>query len=185
MNRKKRVFEYDNLHVAWLSCLFAVVSKVRKEGLMSIENDVEEPSHEDSVFARFPQVNRQPYLEFATDVLRMMVAGNLCAAEMQVYAECAIEGLRQAGAEHFRERVDESLLKTIWMTLWASMNGYAPQTAIEIGRQAVPVKYKPSFVELERVSKEVRCSYQKDVQSEGKKESGLDGAVERFIASLG
>lgn len=173
---------YANAHVAWLVCLFAVTHKVRREGLMSIEGDIESPEHPASVFHRFPQVQEQPYLEFATDVLRMMVCGNINAAELQVYADHAIAGLI-AGSSMFSGKVDESLLRTIWLTLWATMSGYAPQMAVEFGRQAVPVKLKPKFVELEELHKEMYRAA-RDTKRQPR-EGNLDEAAERFIASLG
>jgi flagellar motor component MotA len=70
------------------------------------------------------------YLEFATDYLRMVVSGNLNASELQVYADHAIAGFVEAGA-------DARLLKTISLTLWASCSGYSPPSTCEFGRQAI------------------------------------------------
>jgi flagellar motor component MotA len=168
-------------HLAWLACLYAAGQKIRREGLMSIECDVEMPEHAESIFQRFPQTLEQPYLEFATDVLRMMVGGNLNADEMKVYAEHYIGGLLAKGG-FFPSAVDESLLRTIWLTLWALMCGYAPQVASEFGRQAVPLKLKPKFVELEDQLKKIRAvSLQ---QGKPFRQGGLDAAADSFVASL-
>jgi flagellar motor component MotA len=168
---------YANAHLAWLVCLSAVTHKVRRDGLLSIEGDVECPEHPNSVFYLYPQVQEQPYLEFATDVLRMMVSGNLSVTDLQVYADYAI-----AGNCLFSDQVDESLLRTIWLTLWAALSGYTPQMAAEFGRQAVPVNLKPSFFELDDLLRETQVKRENNRQ---KRDDGLDGAVDRFIASLG
>ena len=140
---------HRNTHIAWLICLYRVLQKARKEGLIAIESDVEEPQAS-LLFQRFPQVHAGPYLEFATDVLRLMVGGNLNAHEMITYADHYIAGLtaprRRTGLWH---KPDASLLRAIWQMIWACMCGYNPATAVEFGRQAIPVRFKPGFLELE------------------------------------
>ena len=172
---------FADAHVAWLVCLYAVFSKIRREGLMSIEWHVESPEEEHSLFRSFPQTLEQPYLEFATDVLRMMVGGNLNADELKVYADHYIANLMtNDGASS--GGVNESLLRTIWLSLWAATSGYAPQIAVEFGRQAVPTKLKPSFIELENLLREARTLARQ--HSSKRREGSLDAAVDSFVASL-
>ncbi|MCL2589612.1 MAG: flagellar motor stator protein MotA, partial [Betaproteobacteria bacterium] len=69
------------LYVDLLSLLFELLTKVRKEGLMSIENDVEAPGSS-PIFAKYPKVASDHHMvEFMCDYLRMMVGGNLNAFE--------------------------------------------------------------------------------------------------------
>ena len=136
-------YEFPTPTTAWLVCLFFVLSKTRREGLQSIEGDLDALKTEESLFRNFPQTMQAPYLEFATDVLRMAVAGNMNTEDLSVYAEHAIAGHAVAGG------ADLQILKTIWLTLWASLSGYAPHHAVEFGRQAVPVAIKPTHAELE------------------------------------
>ena len=165
---------YRNAHIAWLACLGALLRKVRSEGLMSIESEIETPEAENTLFRLFPQVLEAPYLEFATDILRMMVGGTLEADELQVYVDHYIAGLTA------KRGVDESLLRAIWLTLWASMKGYAPQVACEFGRQAIPLEHKPSFAELEQVLRDSRDAW----RQRGNGEVDLDAAIADFMASL-
>jgi hypothetical protein len=66
-----------------MAMLYDVLTKARKEGLMSIENDVDEPA-ESPLFNRYPELNADHHLmEFVTDYLRMMVSGNLNALEIE------------------------------------------------------------------------------------------------------
>jgi chemotaxis protein MotA len=66
-----------------MAMLYDVLTKARKEGLMSIENDVDEPG-ESPLFNRYPELNADHHLmEFVTDYLRMMVSGNLNALEIE------------------------------------------------------------------------------------------------------
>jgi chemotaxis protein MotA len=79
------------LYVDLLAMLFEVLAKVRKEGLMSIENDVENP-HESPIFGKYPALSHDHHvMEFITDYLRMMVGGNLNALEIENLMDVEIE----------------------------------------------------------------------------------------------
>ncbi len=74
-----------------LALLYELLSKVRKEGLMSIEGDVEEP-HESPIFAKYPKVTADHHvIEFMTDYLRIMVSGNLNAMEIENLIDIEID----------------------------------------------------------------------------------------------
>jgi chemotaxis protein MotA len=74
-----------------MAMLYDVLTKARKEGLMSIENDVDEPG-ESPIFNRYPELNADHHLmEFVTDYLRMMVSGNLNALEIENLMDNEIE----------------------------------------------------------------------------------------------
>ena len=78
-------------YVDLLAMLFEVLAKVRKEGLMSIENDVENP-HESPIFSKYPSISHDHHvMEFITDYLRMMVGGNLNALEIENLMDMEIE----------------------------------------------------------------------------------------------
>ena len=79
------------LYVDLLAMLFEVLAKVRKEGLMSIENDVENP-HDSPIFGKYPTISHDHHvMEFITDYLRMMVGGNLNALEIENLMDIEIE----------------------------------------------------------------------------------------------
>ncbi|MFZ2301998.1 MAG: flagellar motor stator protein MotA [Gallionella sp.] len=74
-----------------LALLYELLSKVRKEGLMSIEGDVEEP-HESPIFSKYPKVASDHHIiEFMTDYLRIMVSGNLNAMEIENLMDVEID----------------------------------------------------------------------------------------------
>jgi chemotaxis protein MotA len=192
-----------------LALLYDILQKVRKEGLMSIEKDVEDP-HNSPLFQKYPNVGHDHHVtEFITDYLRMMVSGNLNAHEIESPDGCRDRhppcrrrmrrwrpaGLRHrgggagrgehhglggpaaggagrhdrvgpgghlpghspglrlcraagrpAGTEGRRGQGTGQCIKT---TLLASMQGYAPQVAIEFGRKVLYSNVRPTFVELE------------------------------------
>lgn len=66
-----------------MALIYDVLSKARKEGLMSIEGDVEDPANS-PLFGKYPNISKDHHLmEFVTDYLRMMVSGNLNALEIE------------------------------------------------------------------------------------------------------
>ncbi len=200
-----------------LALLYDILQKARKEGLMSIERDVEDPAAS-ATFQRYPNVGRdKPVAEFVTDYLRMMVSGNLNAHEIEALMDSEIDAhyqehhmavaamQRLAGAlpafgivaavlgvvntmgsvgqppavlgamigsalvgtflgillayafaeplaGQLEQKVEEAAkeLQCIKTTLLASMQGYAPQVAIEFGRKVLFSTERPSFTELER-----------------------------------
>ena len=74
-----------------MALLFDILQKARKEGLMAIENDVENP-HESALFKKYPTVGSDHHVvEFITDYLRMMVSGNLNAHEIESIMDSEIE----------------------------------------------------------------------------------------------
>ncbi len=182
MSEPSETQHYPSAHVAWLACLYLLLHKIHTEGSLSIEGDIESAEHPDSIFQKFPQTAARPYREFACDVLRMILMGDVDVAEMQVYVDHYIGGLMAKEGVFSGAGADESLLRTIWIPLWALMKGNAPQTACEFGRQAIPVKIKPSFIELETLLRKIGAEWRQRGRKSG--ESGLDAEVDAFIASL-
>jgi chemotaxis protein MotA len=199
-----------------MALLYDILQKARKEGLMSIENDVENP-HESALFKKYEVVGHDHHVvEFITDYLRMMVSGNLNSHEIESLMDSEIEThhqeehaavaaiQRMAGALPafgivaavlgvvntmgsvgqppavlggmigsalvgtflgiflaygfaeplgglLEQKVEDAgkELQCIKTTLLASMQGYAPQVAIEFGRKVLFSGDRPSFSELE------------------------------------
>ena len=74
-----------------LALLFDILQKARKEGLMAIEKDVEEPEQSE-IFKKYATVGSDHHVvEFITDYLRMMVSGNLNAHEIESIMDSEIE----------------------------------------------------------------------------------------------
>ncbi|MEY2653648.1 MAG: flagellar motor stator protein MotA, partial [Pseudomonadota bacterium] len=74
-----------------LALLYDILQKTRKEGLMSIEKDIEDP-HSSALFQKYPVVGNDHHVsEFITDYLRMMVSGNLNAHEIESLMDTELE----------------------------------------------------------------------------------------------
>jgi chemotaxis protein MotA len=199
-----------------LALQFDILQKARKEGLMAIEQDVENPS-QSALFKKYPTVGSDHHVvEFITDYLRMMVSGNLNAHEIESLMDAEIEthhqeahapvaaiGRLAGGLPAFgivaavlgvvntmgsvgqppavlggmigsalvgtflgillaygvvepmggllEQKVEEGgkEFQCIKTTLLASMQGYAPTTAIEFGRKVLFSDVRPNFAELE------------------------------------
>lgn len=74
-----------------MALLYELLGKIRKEGLMSIEGDVETPE-ESPLFAKYPAVLQDHHvIDFICDYLRIMVSGNLNAMEIENLMDVEIE----------------------------------------------------------------------------------------------
>ena len=74
-----------------MALLYEILQKARKEGLMSIEKDVEDP-HSSAIFSKYAVIgNDHHVMEFITDYLRMMVSGNLNAHEIEALMDSEID----------------------------------------------------------------------------------------------
>ncbi|MHB1245931.1 MAG: flagellar motor stator protein MotA [Sulfuriferula sp.] len=79
------------LYMELMALLYELLSKVRKEGLMSIEGDVDNP-HESPIFSKYPAILSDHHImEFMTDYLRLMVAGNMDAFQIENLMDNEIE----------------------------------------------------------------------------------------------
>ncbi|MFP4155656.1 MAG: flagellar motor stator protein MotA [Halothiobacillaceae bacterium] len=79
------------LYLDLLCLLFDILTKVRKEGLMSVEEEIEEPK-DSPLFSKYPKVLADHHLtEFIVDYLRMMVSGNMNSLEMENLMDIEIE----------------------------------------------------------------------------------------------
>jgi chemotaxis protein MotA len=79
------------MYMELMSLLFDVLSKVRKEGLMSIEGDIEAPEAS-PLFSKYPLVLADPHIiEFMADYLRLMVSGNMDAFQIENLMDNEIE----------------------------------------------------------------------------------------------
>ena len=204
------------LYMDLLAMLYEILTKVRKEGLMSIEGDIEN-FHDSPIFSKYPGVAHDHHvMEFITDYLRMMVGGNLNAFEIENLMDIEIEthhaeahgpahmvaaiagsvpafgivvavmgvvnvmgsvgeppavlgkmiggalvgtflgilvayGFVEPVANQLNKKVEEGskIYQCIKAVLLASMNGYAPQVAVEFGRKTLYSGDRPTFMELE------------------------------------
>jgi len=204
------------LYMELLAMLYEILGKVRKEGLMSIEGDIENPESS-PIFSKYPSVTADHHvMDFITDYLRMMVGGNLNAFEIENLMDIEIEthhheahvpahvmsktadsvpafgivvavmgvvnvmgsvgeppavlgkmiggalvgtflgilvsyGFVAPIAGQLEQKAEEGgkIYQCIKAVLLASMNGYAPQVAVEFGRKVLYSTDRPTFMELE------------------------------------
>ena len=81
-----------------LCLLYDLLNKMRKEGMISIEAEVENPEAS-PIFSRYPKVLADHHLvEFVCDYLRMMVSGSMDPNDLEDLMNAEIETHHQEGA---------------------------------------------------------------------------------------
>ena len=74
-----------------LTLLYELFNKSRRNGLMAVEEDIEDPENSE-VFTRFPRVLQDDLLrEFICDYMRIITTGNLSAFELETLMDQDIE----------------------------------------------------------------------------------------------
>ncbi len=85
------------LYMDLMTLLYEVLGKIRKEGLMSIEADVDDPANS-PIFTKYPDILADHHItEFITDYLRLMVGGNLNSLEIESLMDSELETHHQEG----------------------------------------------------------------------------------------
>ncbi|MFW9606771.1 MAG: flagellar motor stator protein MotA [Pseudomonas sp.] len=213
----KRTLKYNKaLYMDLMALLYNILSKARREGMLAIEKEIENPS-ESAIFKDYPTLVQDPMImNFLTDYLRLMISGNMNPHELDelmlheieefeheahVPADAlskvsdalpafgivaAVMGVVKAltaadvppevmgemiahalvgtfvgiflaygfitpVSNRIDRQVGEAMkvLQCMRVTLLASLNGYAPQLAVEFGRKALYTAERPGATELE------------------------------------
>ncbi|MET3131221.1 chemotaxis protein MotA [Oxalobacteraceae bacterium GrIS 1.11] len=85
------------LYMELMAMLYEVLSKIRKEGLMSLEDDIDDP-YSSPIFLKYPHMLSDDHiLEFLTDYLRLMVSGNMDAYQIENLMDNEIETHHEDG----------------------------------------------------------------------------------------
>lgn len=78
-------------YVDLLKLLYDVLMKARKDGMLAIERDVDDPAAS-ALFSRYPRILADHHmLEFITDCLRLMIGGNMDPHELESLLEYELE----------------------------------------------------------------------------------------------
>jgi chemotaxis protein MotA len=78
-------------YVTLLKLLYDILMKIRKEGVMAIEADLEAPD-QSALFKKYPKVLEDAHMvQFITDCLRLIVGGNLDPHELESLLEYELE----------------------------------------------------------------------------------------------
>lgn len=98
-------------YVALLKLLYDILVKMRKQGVMAIENDLEMPDKSE-LFKKYPQILADHHMvEFITDCLRLIVGGNLDPQELESLLEYELETHHKEalGPAHAVQKVADAL----------------------------------------------------------------------------
>jgi len=86
-----------SLYMELMAMLYEVLTKIRKEGLMSLEDDIDDP-YSSAIFLKYPRILADEHiLEFITDYLRLMVSGNMDAYQIENLMDNEIETHHEDG----------------------------------------------------------------------------------------
>lgn len=80
-----------DFYVDSLSLMYEIFNKMRKQGFIAIEGDVEDPASS-TIFAKYPNILKDHYImDFITDYLRIMVTGTMTAHDLEALIDMEME----------------------------------------------------------------------------------------------
>jgi chemotaxis protein MotA len=148
-----------------LKMMYQFLNKVRKEGLLSVEMDVEKPE-ESTIFKNYPDfLNDHHARDFVCDTLRMAITGGVEPFDMDQMMELDMEVHHHDATQpvnvssNMAKTADEhnGYLHVLRVLLLSFLKGSAPMIAIEVGRRAIPAHVRPSFDEMEKRCKNTQA----------------------------
>lgn len=87
-----------DLYLKLLVLMHDIFNKTRREGLMAIENDIEEPENS-PIFSNYPAILKDHHVvDFICDYLRIMVAGSMAPHELEALMDQELESHHQETA---------------------------------------------------------------------------------------
>ena len=155
-----------------LKLLYEILNKSRREGMMAIEADVEDPAAS-PIFSKYPGIIKdQRMIAFICDYLRIMSSGNMAPHELEGLFDMEITSLKEelehpahavakilasygffgplAGSLEHDAKEELNVYEAIKAGLVASASGMPPSLAVEFSRKVLFPAHRPSFAELEQ-----------------------------------
>ena len=88
----KRTKKYDKeIYMQLMSLQYNLLSKMRREGVLGVEKDIENPT-ESALFSEYPRIANDPMIMgFITDYLRLMISGSVDPMELDELMSHEIE----------------------------------------------------------------------------------------------
>ena len=128
-------------YVDLLKLLYDILVKIRKDGMLAIEGDLEKPDKSE-LFKKYPKLLGDHHMiEFITDCLRLMVGGNLDPHELESLLEYELETHHKEAEEpsHAVQRVADGLpgfgIVAAVLGIVNTMGGLAGADTAEIGEK--------------------------------------------------
>lgn len=83
------------LYMELLSLLYTLLNKARRDGMMAVESDIEDPQ-QSAIFTAYPGILKDNMLvEFICDYMRIMISGNMSAFEIEALMDQEIDSFHQ------------------------------------------------------------------------------------------
>lgn len=86
------------MYLDLLTMMYDIFNKTRREGLMAIEADIEEPESS-PIFSNYPEILKNHHvIDFICDYLRIMVVGSMAPHELEALIDQELAGHHQEAA---------------------------------------------------------------------------------------
>lgn len=168
----------------WSACLYLLLQHVRKEGLFSIEQHLNNPEESTIfIYSKVLQGSSKIPLEFTTNIMELFLMG-VNQEELTRNVEKYINAILDYEKPHktIKDQSIKPLLDFIWETILCSINGNPPKSSLMLGRLSIPLMIEFSKNDLENVMQKCKTDfYQFKYEHQT---SNIDEEIDKFISSI-
>ena len=83
------------VYMELMGLLYALLNKSRRDGMMAVESDIEDPQ-QSAIFTAYPNILKDNMLiDFICDYMRIMISGNMSAFEIEALMDQEIDSYHQ------------------------------------------------------------------------------------------
>lgn len=83
------------MYMELMGLLYALLNKSRRDGMMAVESDIEDPQ-QSAIFTAYPNILKDNMLiDFICDYMRIMISGNMSAFEIEALMDQEIDSYHQ------------------------------------------------------------------------------------------
>ncbi len=168
----------------WSACLYLILQQMRKEGLFSIEQHINNPEESNIfMYSNVLQSSTKIPLEFTTNIMELFLMG-VGQEELTRNVEKYINAILDYEKPHktIKDQSIKPLLDFIWETILCSINGNAPKTSLMLGRLSIPLMIEFSKNDLENVIQ--KCKKDFNYFKYEHQTLNMDEEIDKFISSI-
>lgn len=87
------------LYLNLLNLMYDLLNKARREGLMAMESDIDDPAAS-PIFSQYPEILKNHHaIEFICDYMRIMISGSMATHELEALIDQELEAHHQEAAQ--------------------------------------------------------------------------------------
>lgn len=144
-------------YTAWVYCLYNLFEKIKMIGWLSIEDDINKPFAQESVFNQYPLTLKEPYLSLVIDLFNQNLSGydtewcllySTHAKHGLLYEQKNINCAEKVDKRLMGKSLDEPLINLITLFYQQGLENTNYKKVSDLARTQTPINNRISREEL-------------------------------------